>query len=71
MADIHSTGEVAEILGSETWRVRRLFEDGTLPEPVRLAGNRAIPSELIPQIVDCLRVRGWLPKSGEAVTCPH
>lgn len=61
MPDIHSTREVAEFLGTDEWRVRRLFEDGTLQEPQRFAGKRAIPANLIPQIVDALRARGWLP----------
>ena len=58
---IFSTSEIAHLLASEEWRVRRLFEDGTLPEPDRFAGKRAIPRELIPTIVDALRGRGWLP----------
>ena len=60
-----STREVAELLNADTWRVRRLFEDGTLPEPGRFAGKRAIPGSSIPQIVDALRDRGWLPSSDE------
>lgn len=58
-----STGQIAEILGVEVWRVRRLFEDGTLEEPPRLAGKRAVPRELLPSIMDAMRVRGWLPQS--------
>ena len=64
-----TTREVAEILGTDEWRVRRLFEDGTLPEPPRFAGKRAISSDLIPAIVDGLRLRGWLPTSTELGTC--
>ena len=64
--EFYSTRDVAEILGSLTWRVRRLYEDGTLPEPPRFAGKRAIPPSHIPMIVDALRDRGWLP--AEAVT---
>lgn len=63
----YSTRELADILGTETWRVRRLYEDGTLPEPPRFAGRRAIPRESIPEIVDKLRQRGWLP----GVTAAH
>ncbi|HVX15109.1 MAG TPA: hypothetical protein VHC22_28210 [Pirellulales bacterium] len=65
MAGIHSTREVADLLGIETWRVRRLFEDGTLPEPGRFAGKRAIEAAIIPRIVDALRARGWLPADQE------
>ena len=63
MSRFYSTREVAEFLGfsaDETWRIRRLFEDGTLGEPGRFAGRRAIPATLIPHIVDALRARGWL-----------
>ena len=62
MAGIFSTRDVADLLGTQEWRVRRLFEDGTLPEPGRFAGKRAIPREMIPAIVDALRARGWLPQ---------
>ncbi len=60
MENIFSTAQIAAVLGCETWRVRRLFEDGTLKEPGRFAGKRAIPSSLIPEIVDRLRERGWI-----------
>ena len=62
----YSTRDIAEVLGIETWRVRRLFENGELPEPGRFAGKRAIPSELIPAIVDRLRKHGWIPAQQEA-----
>ena len=68
MPSIFSTREVAEILGTDEWRVRRLYEDGTLPEPDRFAGKRAIPRESLPTILDKLRDRGWLP-TGEASPC--
>jgi hypothetical protein len=55
-----TTRELADLLGTETWRIRRLYEDGTLPEPDRFAGRRAIPGKTIPIIVDALRQRGWL-----------
>lgn len=55
-----STRQIADILGVETWRVRRLFEDGTLPEPARFCGKRAIPATSIQAIADSLFVRGWL-----------
>jgi hypothetical protein len=65
MPSVFSTRDIADLLGVETWRVRRLFEDGTLPEPGRFAGKRAIPGETIPAIVDALRVRGWLPQKAD------
>ena len=66
MVHFYSTRELADILGTETWRVRRLFESGALPETQRFAGNRTIPREMIPAIVDALRARGWLPESESA-----
>ena len=73
MPDIYTTSEIADMLGSETWRVRRLYEDGTLPEPAKFGGKRAIPREMIPAIVDALRARGWLqvaqqPEQAEGVS---
>ena len=65
-----TTGEIAETLGTDEWRIRRLYESGTLSEPPRFGGKRAIPRESIPAIVDALRARGWLPESGEA-PCPE
>ncbi len=59
----YSTREVGDILGVDEWRVRRLFEVGDVPEPDRFAGKRAIPRELIPDIVDALRHRRWLPNT--------
>jgi hypothetical protein len=56
-----STEQVGELLNVEPWRIRRLFESGTLPEPERFAGRRVITGAMVPQIVDALRVRGWLP----------
>jgi len=60
MPKLFTTREVAELLGTLEWRVRRLFEDGSLPEPDKFGGKRAIPGSLIPQIVDLLRERNWL-----------
>jgi hypothetical protein len=71
MPQFFSTREVAELAGlqpSETWRVRRLFEDGTLPEPPRFAGKRAIPRASLPTIFERLRDRGWLPRLEGVVT---
>ena len=62
MGSRFTTREVAKILNSDEWRIRRLYEDGTLPEPGRFGNKRVILSESIPAIVDALRARGWLPK---------
>ena len=61
MPSILTTREVAELLGSDEWRVRRVFEDKQLSEPERFAGKRVIPRERIPEVLDGLRARGWLP----------
>jgi hypothetical protein len=58
---MYTTREIAELLGTETWRVQRIYETGEVAEPPRFAGRRAIPKSHIPQIVDALRERGWLP----------
>lgn len=56
-----STQQVAELYGTKQWRVRRLFESGTIPEPPRFGGKRAIPNSLLPRIAEGLKERGWLP----------
>ena len=62
MSGFYTTRELADTPGTVTWRIRRLFDDGTLPEPPRFAGKRAIPGHMIPQIIDALRARRWLPE---------
>ncbi len=65
MPDFFTTREMADLLGTQTWRIRRLFEDGTLPEPPRFVGKRAIPHQSTPSVVDALRKRGWLPAEAD------
>lgn len=67
---VFSTRELADVLGTKTWRVRRLYEDGTLPEPGRFAGKRVIPGTAIPAIVDELRKRGWI-DTDQPLSLPH
>lgn len=69
MENLFSTREAAVELGTVEWRVRRLFEDGTLPEPPRFAGKRAIPREQLPAIAQALRARGWLPETETTGGC--
>ena len=64
MTGIYTTREAAELLGVETWQVRRLFQDGTLDEPQKFGGKRAIPADLIPTIRDVMTARGWLTEQG-------
>ena len=65
-----TTRETAEALTAEfgagrqisEWMVRRLFEDGLLPEPTRIGGKRVVwPCEL-PRLAELMRARGWLPE---------
>lgn len=62
----YTTAELAAFLGIDAWKIRRLFERGEVAEPRRLGNSRAIPRAAIPQIVDRLRVHGWLPEVEEA-----
>ncbi len=64
MSKVYSTRQVADFIGTDTWRVQRLFEDGTLDEPQRFAGKRVIPASMVPQVIDAMRLRGWLPDGG-------
>jgi len=65
MPGFYTTRELADLLATDEWRVRRLFEDGTLPDPGRFAGKRCIPAGWLPRIVECLRARGWLTDPAE------
>ncbi|MEM8495918.1 MAG: hypothetical protein AAF663_11090, partial [Planctomycetota bacterium] len=55
----YTTRELADLLGTDAWRVRRLFELGVLPEPPRCGQARAIPREMIGEVAAALRDRGW------------
>ena len=57
-----SLGELADLLSVQSWRIARLFELGILPEPKRLSGRRLIPKAMVPQVIDALKSRGWLPE---------
>lgn len=67
MSSVFTTREVGEFLGVPEWKVRRLFQDGTLPDPGRVGLYRAIPRSWFPRIIDELRNRGWLPADGTPV----
>ena len=57
-----SLGELGDMLGVQSWRIARLFEVGLVPEPPRIGRRRLISKSAIPEIVDALRSRGWLPE---------
>ncbi len=63
---IFSTREVADLLSTVEWKVRRLYEDGTLAEPVRFAGKRMIHEDQFPEILAAMKSRGWLEASVSA-----
>ena len=44
----------------EEWQVRRLFEDGDLPDPPRFGGKRMIDPTILPIIVAAMVKRGWI-----------
>ena len=54
-------GELGDTLGVQSWRIARVFELGLVPEPPRVGRRRMIPKELIPDVIDALRFKGWLP----------
>lgn len=61
-----TTQQVADLFGTQTWRVRRLFQVGRLPEPPRFAGKRAIPRAMLAEIGAALHERGWAPSVAAA-----
>jgi hypothetical protein len=67
MPEFLSSSEVANIFGTDLWRVQRLFESGALPEPPRIAGRRAIPRAMLTAILDALRARDWVATPAEAI----
>ena len=50
-----STGLLGDELGVQGWRIARLFEQGLVPEPPRVAGRRLIPESMVPQIIRALK----------------
>lgn len=62
-----TTGELGDFLGIQGWKIARLYELNLVPEPPRAGGRRLIPQASIPDIVDALRSRNWLPVEGEPV----
>lgn len=59
MTQILSTADVATACHVPDWKIRRLFEDGNLPEPPRVSGRRVFDQSMIPQIIQALVQRGW------------
>jgi hypothetical protein len=64
---LHTTGDLAAKLGVDPWRIRRIFEDGSLTEPTRICGRRMISADEVGAVVDELFRRGWLPAGKTAI----
>ena len=60
MPESLSTRDVARIFGTDDWRIRRLYEDGDLAEPQRVAGSRVVKRSDLPAINHALAARKWL-----------
>ncbi len=41
----YSMGQAADLLGISYWKLSRLFRDGKLPEPPRVAGARILTEQ--------------------------
>lgn len=69
---ILTTRQAAKLLSDRTstqvheWQVRRLFEDGDLPEPPKFGGKRMVAPDLLPDIIRALAARGWIPQEAAA-----
>ena len=78
-----TTGQVARTISespiipgaAREWQIRRLFEDGTLPEPPKFGGKRVTQPSLLPDIIAAMRRRGWLPSEkcseGSSILTAH
>ena len=63
MDDIHTIEQVAVKLGTQAWRIRRLYECGEIAEPPRFGRSRVLTDQDVPRIVTALKRRGWLPQT--------
>jgi DNA-binding transcriptional MerR regulator len=60
-------GAVARHFGLPAWKIRRLYETGKLPEPVRLGAYRVFYADDLPKIEVALLEVGYLPTEGSHV----
>ena len=58
-----TTGQVASMLSQPTWRICRVVD--AIGGATRFAGKRCIPRTLLPNIIQELDRRKWLPVSAE------
>lgn len=55
-----TTKQAADLLGTQEWRIRRLFETGDVPEVERFAGKRIIDGKRLLAIIELLSTRNWI-----------
>ena len=55
-------GQAAERLGAQSWRLRRLYQRGLLPEPQWVGRSRVVNEDDLPQIRTALEKAGYLPE---------
>lgn len=60
--DIVTMGQVADSLGCQTWKIRRLIERGKIPKPRRVGMIPIFDPKDVPQIEKALREAGYLKK---------
>jgi DNA-binding transcriptional MerR regulator len=60
-------GQVAARYGVQQHHVRRIFQRGLLPEPLRVGAYRVVPVEDLPKVEAALRRAGYIPAEAEAV----
>ena len=58
--NILTIGEVADQLGCQAWKIRRVIRDGLLPEPDRLGTYRVFLASDIPRVRAALKTAGYL-----------
>jgi hypothetical protein len=63
LTDVLSMGQVADLIGCQTWKIRRLIGRGLLPEPVRIGVVPIFHRDQLPAIRERLREAGYLPGS--------
>lgn len=53
-------GEAAERLGTQLWKVQRVFDRKRLPEPRRVGRTRVVPETDLPRVEKALREAGLM-----------
>jgi hypothetical protein len=58
--ELLTIGQVGDELKVQSWKVRRLYERGLLPEPPRLGRNRWIARSSLSAVREALLAHGYL-----------